>query len=902
MDPIKQSVTLDFAIKTQLPMIHVKQGDANSREIVCNLTCMGVAYTPEEGVLANVVFRKPDGKVALNPARLEENTAVFELTKQMTVKKGLAHAEIQLLSGEKVLSTAVFLVMVDETAYSEEDIESAPEYQTFVEALQRVLAMEAQLDTVIDTVNEAMEKIPDIQEALDKATETIESIEKAVQAANTAAQKANEAAENAVAATIQVGTVTTGEPGTQAGVTNSGTANAAVFDFTIPQGIQGPEGPAGQQGPKGDQGPEGPQGKQGEIGPQGIPGTAATIQVGNVTTGEPGTPASVVNTGDANAAVFDFTIPQGAQGPKGDQGEPGPQGEQGIQGEKGDTGEKGDKGDQGQPGAAATISVGKVTTGNPGTQATVTNVGSENAAVFDFTIPQGAQGPQGEQGIQGPKGDTGDQGPQGPEGPQGPKGDQGPQGEAGKDGTSFTVLGRYDTLEQLKQAHPSGQPGNAYAVGTETDNIIYIWGESEDWQSVGKLQGPQGQPGAAATVAVGSVTSGDTASVVNTGNENAAVLDFVLPKGEKGDKGDQGIKGEKGDPGEQGPAGSDGAPGIAATVAVGNVTSGAEAKVTNSGTANAAVFDFVLPKGDQGPAGKDGAQGPEGPAGKDGAQGPQGQPGAAATVAVGTVTTGDPGTQASVVNAGNENAAVFNFTIPKGEKGEQGDKGEKGNVGSKGPQGDPGPEGPQGPAGTAATIAVGSVTSGDTASVTNSGTSAAAIFDFVLPKGEKGNTGAQGDQGPQGEPGTPGAAATIQVGTVTTGEAGAQAAVVNSGTTNAAIFDFTIPKGEKGDTGDQGPQGETGPAGPSGKGKLKNITLTASGWIQGEDSYYRQTVEISGLGEFVKADFDADLATLELIPADIIPENTGGVLTAVTKQPPESDIQIQVTVCDVEVM
>ena len=47
----------------------------------------------------------------------------------------------------------------------------------------------------------------------------------------------------------------------------------------------------------------------------------------------------------------------------------------------------------------------------------------------------------------------------------------------------------------------------------------------------------------------------------------------------------------------------------------------------------------------------------------------QGPPGAAATVTVGTVTTGEPGTDAIVTNSGTENAAVLDFTIPKGETG-----------------------------------------------------------------------------------------------------------------------------------------------------------------------------------------------------------------------------------------
>lgn len=56
---------------------------------------------------------------------------------------------------------------------------------------------------------------------------------------------------------------------------------------------------------------------------------------------------------------------------------------------------KGEKGATGPAGAAATIQVGTVTTGAAGSQATVTNVGTENAAIFNFTIPQGQQGVPG---------------------------------------------------------------------------------------------------------------------------------------------------------------------------------------------------------------------------------------------------------------------------------------------------------------------------------------------------------------------------------------------------------------------------------------------------------------------------------------------------------------------------
>lgn len=58
--------------------------------------------------------------------------------------------------------------------------------------------------------------------------------------------------------------------------------------------------------------------------------------------------------------------------------------------------------------------------------------------------------------------------------------------------------------------------------------------------------------------------------------------------------------------------------------------------------------------------------------GANGADGADGQDGTAATITIGTVTTGEPGTQASVVNSGTSSAAVLDITIPKGANGQDG--------------------------------------------------------------------------------------------------------------------------------------------------------------------------------------------------------------------------------------
>ena len=212
------------------------------------------------------------------------------------------------------------------------------------------------------------------------------------------------------------------------------------------------------------------------------------------------------------------------------------------------------------------------------------------------------------------------------------------------------------------------------------------------------------------------------------------------------------LVGPPGPPGPRGPAGSDGQ---AATITVGTTTTGSagtNAQVQNSGTSSAAVLDFTIPRG---------------------ATGADGQ---AATITVGSTTTGAPGSNASVVNSGDEQDAVLDFTIPTGNDG------------------------------AAATVAVGSVTSVDyeyPATVTNSGTTSAAVLDFEIPRGVPGETG------PAGQDGSDGQAATITVGSTTTGSAGTNASVTNSGTSSAAVLNFIIPRGETGATGPQGPAGPT---------------------------------------------------------------------------------------------
>ena len=150
------------------------------------------------------------------------------------------------------------------------------------------------------------------------------------------------------------------------------------------------------------------------------------------------------------------------------------------------------------PQGPASIAVGVTTTTDPGTNASVTNVGTDDNVILNFNIPKGEigpigpqgipgtegpmgpTGPQGLQGLQGIQGPTGPTGPTGPQGLQGLQGIQGPTGPAGP--TAIETYGRkYNTstdnisLEtNIAQNIPLGNNGPTNKITTATQNTLTI--------------------------------------------------------------------------------------------------------------------------------------------------------------------------------------------------------------------------------------------------------------------------------------------------------------------------------------------------------------------------------------------------------------------------------------------
>ena len=108
----------------------------------------------------------------------------------------------------------------------------------------------------------------------------------------------------------------------------------------------------------------------------------------------------------------------------------------------------------------------------------------------------------------------------------------GKDGAAGADGKSFEIKAQYATEAALIAAHPTGQAGDAYLVGSDNNPDLYIWlSDDAEWQNSGPIagivgpQGPKGDDGVSARVAISSIVGGNR--VTFTDGAGAQTMDIL---------------------------------------------------------------------------------------------------------------------------------------------------------------------------------------------------------------------------------------------------------------------------------------------------------------------------------------------------------------------------------------
>ena len=211
--------------------------------------------------------------------------------------------------------------------------------------------------------------------------------------------------------------------------------------------------------------------------------------------------------------------------------------------------------------------------------------------------------------------------------------------------------------------------------------------------------------------------------------------------------------------------------------------------------------------GKDGQPGRDGQDGYTPVKGRDyfdGTDGRDGTDGKAATVRIGTVTTLEPGSKATVSNSGTTTDAVLNFGIPRGADGSGG-----------------GGSGESGADGFSPIAKVTQTSSGATITITDKdGTTTATVSN--------GSKGDKGDPGSSGSPGADGVGIKSVTQTTTSTADGGKNVVTVTKTDNSTST-FTVYNGSKGSTGAAGSPGADGVSptlAVSKSGKVTTITIT----------------------------------------------------------------------------
>lgn len=192
---------VDLYNPSPMPVMEAQQNNIGRGALV-TLKANG-AFVSLEGESVQLYAKKPDGTISYLPCTIIGSQIQCDFTNQMLALPGMVQVELQMIGGtsgnETEITTPIFCVKVNPSNVDDSVIESQDEFPALVTALA---------------------ELADLKEHGLKG-------------------------DPGEAATIQVGTVTASDPGSNPQVTNSGTEQDAVFNFVLPRGEKGPTGPAG---------------------------------------------------------------------------------------------------------------------------------------------------------------------------------------------------------------------------------------------------------------------------------------------------------------------------------------------------------------------------------------------------------------------------------------------------------------------------------------------------------------------------------------------------------------------------------------------------------------------------------------------------------------------------------
>lgn len=127
-------ISLEMHDTASQALLNVKKNDS-SRQVRISITDSGKPYKIEAGCTAKFRAKKPDGTILYNNCMIENDVIIYDLTNQTSAAAGLVDCEITLYGPDfKQITSPRFALYVDDTLYSDSEVESKDEFTALVTA------------------------------------------------------------------------------------------------------------------------------------------------------------------------------------------------------------------------------------------------------------------------------------------------------------------------------------------------------------------------------------------------------------------------------------------------------------------------------------------------------------------------------------------------------------------------------------------------------------------------------------------------------------------------------------------------------------------------------------------------------------------------------------------------
>lgn len=161
---ITKTINLDFAQKTQNTTVFAKQNDNNARIIEIIPLVEGKPFKLEDEIEVRLQITKPSGRKTINGCYIENGEKIIAVLEQKNLdEQGMAIADIALYKENNILSSQIFYIDIEKTAYSlisadkdekEEHVKSNPLLAAIISAAvpKKVDIYAEELEDLIGTV------------------------------------------------------------------------------------------------------------------------------------------------------------------------------------------------------------------------------------------------------------------------------------------------------------------------------------------------------------------------------------------------------------------------------------------------------------------------------------------------------------------------------------------------------------------------------------------------------------------------------------------------------------------------------------------------------------------------------------------------------------------------------